>query len=243
MKIKMLVAPIMIVASIAIVIWGVVPSFQLYNESRKNLETERAKLSDLRLKNEKAGALASELNSNSETRKVIFDYIPSERRDDEILENLDSIARNSGVSVFNINIAKEVDKSNLETADAAAASGTVSKNPQPKEFRVDVGFSGSYENVKSYLSKIRELRRFNNIDSIKISKQESDDASNNILKVLMSLSFNYLKESDSAVDADNGVFTKGKFDLEIVELIKNKNKTQLIQVQSGPVGKSNPFMP
>ena len=103
------------------------------------------------------------------------------------------------------------------------------------------------------MRKIANLKRYNNIASVKIFKNKTTSteqgvaiADSGILKMEILTNFNYLEKVKNAIDIDNQIFTTGQFDLSAVDNIKKDKDTIVPDISTGAgiqAGKANPFIP
>ncbi|HAI74312.1 MAG TPA: hypothetical protein DCS28_02720 [Candidatus Moranbacteria bacterium] len=262
MKIKLFLAPSLIVIIITLIIWTVYPA---YTNGVDGVKEKYQKLGDrkrlMASLDERAGnveKLVADLNSNASDNTVVFDYISQKKEDEKIIDNLDLLARDSSVSVVNISVS-EIKRELISNAEISEAStpvlGTDSTVPvqsaiatkaEPDKLKVDFSVFGNYENIKILAEKVQKLKRFSKISGLEIKTQlKEDQGISESLLASMTLEFNYLKEPSMLTDGDidNSIFSSGVFDKSIIEKIKNSRNISVNNVSPGQKGKTNPFLP
>jgi len=255
MKLKILLAPILIVLIIIMAVWFVIPGFQDLNNKKADLEKANAKLADIQNKNSKADRLMQSLDSNNDKLNTLLTYIPNQEKEEEIISNLNSLASAAGLSVFSMSIAPVEIAANVPAVDASTAGvpadggeamSAEAAKPTISNFKVSLGVAGSYENIKSLIIKIASLRRFNNIAGLEISKDTSakgaGQTSSNDLQANMSLNFNYIARNNSVINIDDTVFSGDGFDMSVVDDIQSKMNTIVNGLTVGATGVANPFV-
>jgi hypothetical protein len=262
MKLKIFLIPVLIILIVIIAIWVIYPKFQDLNNKQATLKVANAKLADILDKNNKADILGQSLIGNTDKRNTLLTYIPDQEKEEEIISNLNSLANAGSLFVFGMSVAPvEVvpDVSVEDTSGLAAPTDNgmivpvAAAKPLTSNFKVSLGVTGTYENIKELLKKIVSLRRFNSVVGLVISKDETkastdekikaeDQASNNNLRASISLSFNYIAKDNSVVNIENSVFSEGSFDMSVVDDIKNKMNTVMNGLTVGAIGLANPFV-
>lgn len=265
MKIKLFLAPSLIVIMITMIIWTVYPAYTNgvdgVKEKYRKLKEQKRLIIDIDNRVGNARKLVVDLDAAVSDNAVVFDYISKKKEDEKIIDSLDLLARDSSLSVVNISVS-EVKSDNASSAESPSVSAgampafgadsaipiqsAVIAKATPNKLGVDFSVLGSYENIKIIAEKIQKLKRFSKISSLEIKTQTKDDQSlNESLLANMTLEFNYLKEPSKLADGDinNGIFSSGVFDKSIIEKIKNSRSISVNNVSPGQKGKPNPFIP
>ncbi len=259
MKLKILLTPILIIAIAIFIIWGIFPNVMTVLSERSGQEDIQKKVADMQSKSVMAGKLAQELTVSADQKNMLDEYLPDSKKEEEIVNNLNSIANNAGVSIYNLSLDQaENGKTNVPAVSEmqnSDLSASQNQSGKPVDYNVDYGIIGSYDKIKAVIDKLSHLRRFNSIDSLKIAEasassgQPSDSAQGNAsaapqdyLQADISLSFDYLPDSGVA-NLSNSIFSSGNFDMSIVDNIKNNTDANAAQVTAGTAGKANPFLP
>lgn len=263
MKIKILAAPFLIVVIITMIIWYIYPA---YSNGFDGVKEKRAKLliqEDLakNLENtiNNAGLLKADLIANSFDNTAVLSYIPQNKEEEKIIENLNSLAtKESVLSVLNISVSEV--KEDVIVAEAVTAGIPANPVPgltpdvpvqapmtpkaEPKKLEVKLSVIGEYGNIKILIDKIQKLKRFNKLAVLEIKTFLKEDQSiSESLQANITLEFNYLKELKRLVDGDinNPVFVTGVFNKQVVGKIKSSRSIDVTNVSPGQKSGNNPF--
>jgi Tfp pilus assembly protein PilO len=255
MKLKILLVPMLIVIIVILAIWVIYPSVKNMNSNKADLAKAEAKLADIQNKNNQADILAQTLTSNKDKRDTLFVYIPDQKKEEEIISNLNSLAINAGLAVLSVAVSKPEengtalpnDELATKNSDNIGETGTAEDVViAPVDFKVTIGVVGGYENIRDLLKKVASLRRFNSLTGLKISKDNSksgdDQAANNSLTAEIGLTFNYLVENESVANVDDTAFSTGSFNMSVIDDIKNQMNTIVNGLTVGAKGVTNPFV-
>jgi Tfp pilus assembly protein PilO len=239
MKLKLLIAPLLVLLIIIMAIWVVAPAYKDLRAQKEELAAAKVQLSEIKEKNAQAAKLKQELAGNTEFKEMLSKYLPQEAQEESVIENLNSLALGEGLAVSSIlmtdNSSKSVansavNNSQKETASAAIAANILSAN---------LTVAGPYEKIKGFLAKLSALKRGNNVDSLKISAKDGDVAK---MTVELVSSFAYFAGGSAVVSANSSIFSRG-FDSAVMEQLKSKLATEVVPVNIGEKGKGNPFLP
>jgi len=262
MSLKIIIVPLLVLTIIVFSIWLLVPAYQEMKNSIAKLDEAEANIENIEQKTQIAERLSQELSQDIETQDIIAGYIPFEKKEEDIFNNLNDIAYTQGMAVYNISLGKE---SSVPSAPSVpAAMDPFSGLPMPaaetipviRNVQASLGAVGDYDKIKGFLRKLANLKRYNNIASIKILKNKASTTGgeqagassldNGILKMEVLASFNYLEKVKNAIDIDNKIFVTGQFDLSAADSIKKNKDTIVPDINIGAgaqTGKANPFIP
>lgn len=273
MNVKILLFPLALVVVVWLAIWQIAPSYSTMNQQKDLLNRSDQKLAEAQEKNKKADKLVESFNNATEDQKVIFNYLPKEKKEDEIINTIDTIAFTEGVALYNFSITDaarnssadlpvnipgtsylptssaapqtSMDENGIPTASPIPGAESPIVYPSANETNVGLEFVTNYEKLKSFLTKISNLKRFNKVNSLKISKATMAEGKTdpNSLQIDLNLNFNYLLLSSSRSILNEMTFQVKDFDNEAISAIKNKLNTDIIPVNIGQKGKTNPFLP
>lgn len=270
MKIKLLVVPVMVVAIVVLSIWLVYPAYSNgtdgFKEKRNKLAEEKKKLEEIKNKSANVLKLSSQLSSNVEMRDIVFSFIPETTKEEEIIDNLNFLAGSEGLSVTELSVTSQPAGENTPAvvgtgsvfsgtmAANAATSGTeggeiaVSFAPQVKEAQVNFSVTGNYGQIKNLLIKVYGLKRFNNMESLEIraanlTEEAKKDEPTDSLQAIMILKFNFIKKPVTAVSVEDPVFLRDSFDMKVINDIKSKRNIEVLKLDVGQAGRTNPFLP
>lgn len=266
MKIKFIIAPALIVFIIIMLIWYIYPAYTngVDGVAQKFQKLTRQKeLNDKLDKNtNNMKSLIADMETNSSQDAIIFNYIPEDREEEKIIENLNSLAQDSSLSVIKISLSEKKDATLLPgsvSADQLSAdplvvpttpnASAVPINPvtpkaKPNKLEVELIVVGDYGNIKNLLGKIQKLKRFNQLSLLEIEELAIESGEGNgSLQANITLEFDYLGrlKKMASGDVDNEVFSRGTFNRAVAEKIKDNLSIELNNVSLDQRGKSNPF--
>ncbi len=265
MKIKILAAPFLIVIIITIIIWYIYPAytngFDGVREKRAKLLIQESLAKNLENTINNAELLKADLVANYLENGAVFSYIPSNKEEEKIIENLNSLSKDSTLSVLNISVSEAKEEAVAAVVEAVTAG--LSANPIPglapdapvqapitpkaesRKLEVKLSVIGDYGNIKILIDKIQKLKRFNALSTLEIKTFSKEDQSiSESLQANITLEFNYLKELKRLVDGDinNPVFATGVFNKQVVGKIKSSRSINVNNVSPGQKSGNNPFI-
>jgi len=249
MKLKLLIAPLLVVAIIIMAIWVIAPSYKGLQAQKETLKLTQQKLSNVQEKNRQAAKLRQDFAQSAEQKDLIFKFLPANPQEELLIGNLNSLAIGEGLAVNNLSVAADTGISvPVAPANVNAGAETSVAAPSLATVTINAGVLGPYEKIKSFVNKLSTLKRYNNITAMKISRPASSTsggttapASN--LQADITVDFAYLADNNTVVNANSGIFSSGKFDTSVIEQIKNKLSTDIAEISVGATGKANPFLP
>jgi Tfp pilus assembly protein PilO len=253
MKLKILIVPIVIVFSIVLVIWVLIPEYQTASVEAANLKAASEKVKTIQEKNQMIEKLSNDLKNDADAQATIARFVPAQKQEEETIDNINFIASGEGLAVSNISVLPEnknqvalqplLDENGIEIPPSAIL-------PEPSEFMVNAVVMGDYEKIRSFIGKMAGLKRYNDIDTLKIAPIPSTGggatekiAVTGALVADITFAFEYFSKDKSVVTVDNSIFTDGKFDIAAVNDINQKMQTAIMNLTIGSAGKQNPFLP
>lgn len=250
MKVKILLTPLLLILSVAMIIWFVYPAFNVMLDKRQDLIVLNEKNDELVQKEKVINSLMSTLNESVEEQSTVMKFLPEERNEDEIISNLNSIATREGLSIFQLSVmqpekdVKVVESDNLVNDSGLKLEVNSSKN-KIKDFDVNLSVYGGYENIKNVISNVYKLKRFNKVSELEISKDGPIGGDGNPANLMANFvfSFNYLPKIDLVTSVDDKVFTEGKFNMGVVSKINEFKSYDFYKLSPSPSGRTNPFLP
>ena len=254
MKAKVLLIPLIIVIAVAFLIGWVYPAFTNGSdgvlEKYKMLKNEQNKLVELQNKSQAVNNLLSQLTSLPE-KNILYAFVPEATEEEKIVNSLINTASSAGVLLMETTInqpnqkaviAEDLEENSSGGQDPLAVSSAL---PKADNFETQVNLIGSYEKIKDFLTNIGKLNRNNNIDVLKISKNNSENeesANADSLLVSASIEFNLLKKIKMTKSyVNNEVFSGDKLEVGIINEIKSQKNANNYQLNIDQKGKSNPF--
>jgi Tfp pilus assembly protein PilO len=247
MKIKIWITPLMIVAIIYLIIWVAVPAYSGdagVTVANEKLNQDETKLATITVKEENANKLVTALNNNSEQQKILWQYLPEKKTDEDVIANINSLASKSSLFLTSITLEHEIDTPIAAPVADVAADGSaapVIPKIEPRKFRAQLSLSGDYDKLRQFMADMSGLKRFNKMVSLKISQNSSAVVGVGSLQADMTIEFNYLNKVGSIESMSSDVFAKGEFDMSVIKKITDKTNVDILKVDAGSVGRTNPF--
>ncbi|MDX9855392.1 MAG: hypothetical protein WCZ08_03825 [Parcubacteria group bacterium] len=273
MKIKFILMPAAIVASIIIMIWHVWPawfdksldnSVASLNEDIKAQEEEIAKIKNKKNNIEK---LSQTLRSDISNKDLVFSYYPFIKKDEDIVNKINHIAFGSGVFVTGINVeygkidskkddsekilAIPADKSDsakgTDIEKAILSAGKTEKTPG--FLTASIGVYGDYPQIKNFLHSLYLTEFLNNIRLFDIHRSNSGaagDSSAGKLEAEITVSFGYLskmEEKNPDVIINNPLFSSSSFNLGALNEKRELMSEKYPNSEMGEIGTVDLFVP
>lgn len=271
MRIKLLAFPVMLALSIAIFIAYVWPEQGALREAMRGFEKSKADLQNIVEKKNNIEKLKSSLIQNQSKADFARKFLPAGKNEEEIINGLNYLAANSGVSLASLSLEK--DQTNIGTGGAGATGATSSKDVlfsaspgagadlaggppevQLSGVKAKAGVAGSYEGVKSFLEQVYKMEMFNSITSLSIARQEASSqpaqgnnppagANSGMLLATLEINFGYLREVKISKDYSSPIFSRSSFDLAAYDKLVNLISRKIPVLEVGEEGRANPFLP
>jgi len=247
MKLKIVFVPLLILVIIIFSIWVLAPTYFSVKEELVKLDEASRKVNDINDKMQKAAKLNEELLSRSVEQKTLTEYLPESREEDQIVNYFNDLVLRAGMVAFDFSVTPKKIQAAVPQVDAAGVPLTEAVVVPVVEYAdVNLGAAGTYEKIKDFLGKLDNIKRFNKISTIKISRapaNESENAVSNSLLMTATTGFGYLQKIKSVNNIDSQSLVSDKFDLAVVDYIKSGKNTEISDLTLDTAGKSNPFTP
>lgn len=272
MKIKLLMVPSIIVLAIVLGIWLIYPAYSNgstgVKDRKDQLQAEKLKLDSILGRSGNASKLSSQLESLQIDRDALYEFVPVDMKESEIIDNLNKMASDSGLLVYGISISQP--KLEVASVEVPATMGSTSIDPnnpmgnvdvnaivlpKVKNFETDMQISGNYEQVKGFLEKVDVFARHGNVTSIFLKKGLSttsvssadpadDMTSLDVLTANLKLTFNILEKAKlSEGNIADPIFSSSNLDTKVISQIKAQYSNAALKLDIGQTGKPNPFLP
>lgn len=260
MKVKILIAPLLIVSIIGLLVWLVYPAYSNgtdgVKEKRDEYNKEKETLDVISQKTANLGNLSAALTSDNNKPKqdLLFKFIPASLKEEDIINNLNYLAGNAGLSVTNISVTQP-DKAAVPTSGLVDTNGQpipvsagAPSMAQPELFKVNFSVLGSYDKIKNVLGNIYTLERFNDVLSLAITRGDTSQVGTNqaggdTLQASAVLEFALFKKSLAPADPLDPVFNNNNFNWGIIQNITDSKNTDVLNLSIDSSGRSNPFLP
>lgn len=258
MKVKILIAPLLLIIIVALLVWLVYPEYTNGVDGVKEKRQEYAKAKEtfatISQKEANLMSLSSSLtdSGNKSKKDILYNYLPDGIKEEDIINNLNYIASDLGLSVSDLSV-NQPDKKELPVSETVSLSGqpnppaeTLSATPTADKFKVDFSMIGSYDKIKSALAKVYKLERFNKILTLTISHIQNTETgtaelSGDNLQAAAVIEFDVLKKSNMAADPQNPAFDKNAFSWNTIQKITDSKNVNMLELKVDGSGRSNPF--
>jgi Tfp pilus assembly protein PilO len=256
MKLKMLFAPLLAVLTVYLIIVRVIPAYfgpTGVGAINKNLQKINAKVADIEKKSANAAELANSLSYNANQQTIIRRYLPEEKKDEEVISSLSSMAAKESISITSIDVKESSTapiiagaivnelptNPNMTSADVVVVDMVdISNEKFLQKFDVEIAVMGSYDNIKKFILDLTTLKRFNDISSLEIAVDTENEW---LFKANVGITFNYLSKITSVLNVDGKIFADKNFDMSVISEIENKTSAEVSTVNVGELGRTNPF--
>ena len=264
--------PSIIVLAIVLGIWLIYPAYSNgstgVKDRRDQLQAEKLKLDSILGKSGNASSLSSQLESLQSDRDVLYEFVPVDMKESEIIDNLNKMASDSGLLVYGISISQP--KLEVASVEAPVTMGSTSLDPsnpmgntdvnvvvlpKVKNFEADMQISGNYEQIKTFLEKMDIFARYVSVNNVFLKKglsttavpsadSTTDTASLDVLTANLKLDFDILEKAKLSNDnITDPVFSSSSLDTKVISQIKAQYSNAALKLDIGQTGKPNPFLP
>ncbi len=265
MKLKILFFPLMLIAAVSVFIGYIWPEIGVM----RTLATENDKLAEnlelIKEKKDIVRMLDQELGRNSDKEELVRNYLAMGKNEEKIIDVVNFLAAGSGVSLVNMSI--EGGKENaLESKEDVPVSeqffnpfentslendGALAQQDVPVSLGIvpaRVIVSGSYGNIKGFLSGLGKASLMNSIKSVDISPQSSggeegeSGADSDNLTAEISGEFYYMKKVRVQNSLGLKILDSPELNFSQVEKIKQSISQSVPKLEIGEKGAANPFL-
>jgi hypothetical protein len=267
MSLKMIFTPFAILIAIIISIWYIWPLVGEIQIEQKAVEMSKNNLAATINKKGNSEKLRADLDKNKDKEDFILNYLPGSSSEDKMIDGINYLATDSGLSLINISIEKEKITS-TETTPASDtlpganptiinnSAGTslgvdpslIAQKPKINSINVKATVYGKYDSLKIFLNQIYKMEMFNKINSVSISKAQTESSGgetvgDDVLAADIEIKFGYLPPIHGNGNNPSAVFSKSSFDYSSYSKITNLIARKIPALDEGQKGKSNPFLP
>lgn len=260
MNLKILASPLLIFAIVVSAIWFVYPAYSDLLATRDKLNEVNLNLKNVDQKIQTAEKLNTEIFSDETHQNMLMSFLPAEKNEEEIVNELNDIIFNQGMIVSGLSFeavenslgeapVQALDQSGIPIVDPVTGQPVYSETiPKIKSAKAKVSAIGDYDKIKGFLRKIINLKRMNIIASIKIFKEENvssgaetENSSSGAIKMEATVDFKYLEKVKNTIDMDDGIFTSGQLNLSALDQVQEIRNTIIPELRIEANGKQNPF--
>lgn len=246
MRLKIFLTPLAFLVAVVVSIWYIWPAAMNIQLKMDEVKISQENLNTTLEKKNNVAILADSLDKNKDKEEFILKFIPSSKDEEKIVNGLNYLASDSGVSLFNVSmkddkVSEKPVASDLTTPEQSRdASSTM---PAIKFALVNIAISGKYENIKIFLSQLHKMEIINKINSLSILKATGDDTGGDILTANLEIKFGYMPYINQAGNNLSAVFSKSNFNFDSYSKINELVSQKIPVLDAGQKGKANPFLP
>jgi hypothetical protein len=244
MKIKILVAPLLIVAIIVLLIWFIYPLWTNGSDGIKekldSYKIQKDRQAELEKKKEKISTRFQEIESKKNQVDLLYRFLPETMSEEELIDKMQFLASmkqedaangwEMGPVKMSVTLSKAI--APIASAEPAATAGqnnaAVLIKKDLTNFDLNFQFLGPYERVRDIVKSINSLKRYNRITKYKATSgiikregnvlkwEEPKGEPANGLKVEMTMNYNYFNTGSVGPENINDpVFSLDKLEKEI----------------------------
>jgi Tfp pilus assembly protein PilO len=258
MRLKFLFFPISLAISIFIFIGYIWPEIMTVKSINQEYLKNQQDMTLVQNKEAAIQSVAAQLTKSTENQTAVLNYLPTNKSEERILDGLNYIATDAGVTLGNVSIAASSDNSSQSTTGTEDVSGLTQPTLAPTDGAVvataeaqtpivpvklqsteaTIVASGTYDKIRIFAENLQKMNMFNSIKSFRITQGETDPA---VLSLEVSVDFNYL----APIKADTQKVAKiqSELDLATIDSLKNYVSKKGSEINIGQTGKANPFLP
>lgn len=248
----------MLVISVVIFINYIWPEIGSFREVRKKNEENKNLLQSIEQKKNNIRKINEGLTAESEKENFVKKYFPKNRQEENIIDQINYLAKSSNVVLLDFNIGDSVSKINGASAldedeflSQNGIKGKATESVAKKSVSSKIIAIGSYADVKVFIEKIMKMELLNNIETINMkpsqaenNEGEEQDVELDIITAEINNSFYYLNEIKSSRRYADKVFDQENLDFSKVEKAKQFVSSGLsaLKIDDGEAGRNNPFI-
>lgn len=269
MRIKIILAPLLIVMTIILLIWFVYPAYTNgvdgLKEQLQILDKENKRLQDMNSISDAIEKTSEDIASNKASADMLYGYLPDSPKEEEIIDNVNYLSAANGLSVLNLSVLYVPNASLAVAAQPSptipasesimpSPTGSTLVNPEMidipqtrtavEDIKVNVSVSGKYEKIKSFFDNLYMFKRFNSVASANISTAKSAAGKNtDEIQVDAVLNFNVLGRITTINNLTDEIFSRRTLDQKTMDGIGANRNVDILKLQLDGTGKANPFLP
>lgn len=200
------------VLTLLIIIFVLLPSYNNLPELRSQLENKSRLKRNLELKIDNLTRLSDFKNVVDENSQLVSRVLVSEQLVPNLLTQVDKISQEAGFSINRLNYGLGV------TTQIGGTGDVVTYN----FVTVNLGVNGSFEQLKTFLSRLENAARIIDVDKFRYTLSESDTG--DFLGINFVLSSPYLfVESDAVTDEPVDLDISNPEFVDLINRLKNLN--------------------
>ncbi|EKE15927.1 MAG: hypothetical protein ACD_11C00074G0002 [uncultured bacterium] len=262
MKLKLLFFPLMLIASISVLVAFVWPEISNIRKVMAENKIAEEKIALIKEKKDIVRSLDQELGKNSDKEKIMKDYLAEGKNEERIINSLNYLAVSTGVSLVDASVVADSDVTAIEEKeeDIPTSNNVFNFSQEPispsqvtipvdlKNVSFNISITGKYENIKAFLSGMNRLELMNNIKLVDITQYKAESTegeesqSTELLSVEVSSEFYYLEKMKVPGSYGLTALNASNFDFSQVDKIKQFISQGASVLEVGERGNKNPFV-
>lgn len=246
MSLKILIVPFAIIMMLVLTIGFIKPDIGVMEEKKLTLSTKQDQSANMTTLLGNIATLARDLDNRQESEKFVNTYLPKSLDQERVIDMLNYLAGQSGVSMAGV-IFKDVSVKSFEAETLVAADGSElpsSHAPKIKTFSTEVSVNGNYENIKDFFNRVAHMNRSHKTESfaIKAVKETTGKGEpTTTLQGMLVANFDYFPVQKVGSALLMPIFSRGE--LDITQLTKTLSwvTATVPPLASSATGRPNPF--
>jgi Tfp pilus assembly protein PilO len=255
MHLKVLLVPTLVVLILVLAIGFIRPSVADMQAKQIELDTVSAHLADVETAESNIDALNASLDSRSDAEAFVKQYLPERMDQDRPMDALNFLAAQSGVMLTGMEL-EEVKRVVAIPTDgsvdpAVAAEAEAMADPIPDTYTVSATVRGSYENIKTFLTRASRMDRLHDITAFGIEvddKEQNQDQEEGVvvdpaanLKGTFEASFAYFSGRPAVAVISAPLFQRSQVDFGPATAALERSTESIPSLDRPESGRSNPF--
>lgn len=234
---KIVLIPLIIAIIIYVVIFQTIPSVQAVLDARRDRDVKIDEIKKESEKLEKLNNFKSGVKTHQAEVEFVSNFIPRDPLENNIINILNQKAEDTGVSLFIVDPTDKVPRTSRSDSTALIINNT----------ETNIILTGSYENIKKFLSEIFAINRMYSLDTLNIEKIVTGTASTGEatggLNVNITLNYSYVSGNLTMSASDvSGLVNKSEENYKFINFVEGVTAS-LRDFEVGNPGRLNPFSP
>ena len=259
MRLKILIVPLLIVMILVISIANIKPALDRMQSKKAELAVKSSQVANMKSVIDDIAALNGALDTQPESEQFVARYFPKSMDQWRVIDMVNYVALQSGVLIISLDV-KIPPKENPLEASAILLDGTlaplgpdglplVRETPKADSFIIKTSVQGSYENIRSFLTRLSHIDRFHTLRSygVAINDKLLNDPEQTPESILASLigtfeaNFDFYGEKSVESAIDLPVFQKSELELTALGEALSRVSNPVPTLEKPATGKPNPF--
>lgn len=234
---KIVLIPLIIAIIIYVVIFQTIPSVQAVLDARRDRDVKIDEVKKESDKLEKLNNFKNGVKTHQAELGFVSNFIPRDPLENNIINILNQKAEDTGVNLFIVDPTDKVSRTSRSDSTALIINNT----------ETNIILTGSYDNIKKFLSEIFAINRMYSLDTLNIEKIVTGTASTveatGGLNVNITLNYSYVPGNLTMSASDvSGVVNKSEENYKFINFVEGVTAS-LRDFEVGNPGRLNPFSP